>query len=107
MIRTDLMSLRRGTKLLHPRLEQGPRVVRAWPGLRVELHRAGAELRVVEPLDRAVVERDVRRLALLARPDGETVVLARHQHPAGAPVDDRVVRATVAERQLERLVPGR
>ena len=41
----------------------GQRVVRARPGLRMELHRARVLEREVQPLDRPVVQRDVRRLA--------------------------------------------
>src|SRR6476646_4059220 len=105
--RIDLMSLRRGTELLHPPLEDGPGVVRARTGLGMELHRPRAQVGVVEALDRAVVERDVCRLATLGRAHGEAVVLARHEHAARAPVDHGMVRAAVAERELEGLVPGR
>src|ERR1700751_2683868 len=75
-------SVRLGIRnLLHPRLEQRPRVVRPGPGLRMELKRAGAEVREVEALDRAVVEGDVRHLGRVARLHDEAVVLARHAHP--------------------------
>src|SRR6516162_7518627 len=107
MISTDWRSSRRGTEILHPALEERPGIMRPRPGLRVELHRACAELRVVEPFDRAVVEGDVCCLAALARPDGEAVVLARHKDAAGAPVYDGMVGAAVAERKLEGLEPGR
>ena len=59
--RLDVVTPRQGDYLLEPFADDRPRVVRARPGLRVELHRARAELRVGEPLDGAVVERLVRR----------------------------------------------
>src|SRR4051794_28559703 len=93
-------------KPIHPRVDQRPRVVRPRARLRVELRRAGAELGEVERLDSAVVEGDRRGLAPLARRDGEAVVLAGDEHPAALAVQDRVVRAAVAEGQLERLEPG-
>src|ERR671923_823058 len=85
-------------------VDQVPGVVRARAGLGVELHRARAQLWEVEPLDGAVVERDVRRLARLARLDGEPVVLARDEHAAGCAMDDGVVRTAMAEWELERAV---
>src|ERR1051326_5708876 len=100
------MSLRRG-KPFHPLLDDRPRVVRSRPRFRMELHRPGAQLPTCEPLDRAVVERDVCRLATLVRLDGEAVVLARHQHASARALEDGVVRAAVAERELEGLVAGR
>src|SRR3954469_4904259 len=102
------MLLRLGMReLVHPGLEQRPRVVWARPRLGMELQRAGAELRQLEALDRPVVERDVRHLARFARLDGEAVVLARDEHPAGKTLEHRVVRAPVAERELVRLVASR
>src|ERR671922_2848067 len=77
-------------------VDQVPGVVRARAGLGVELHRARAQLWEVEPLDGAVVERDVRRLARLARLDGEPVVLARDEDALAAPLEHRVVGAAVA-----------
>src|SRR5215217_1444617 len=68
----------------------------------MELNRAGAELRNVEPLDRAVVQRHVRRFARLARLHREAVVLARDQDAAGGALEYGVVRAPVPELQLER-----
>src|SRR4051795_13147880 len=66
-----------------PVLEERPRVVRSGPGLRVELHRARAQIGELEALDRAVVERDVRGLPGLGGLDREAVVLARHEDGAG------------------------
>ena len=90
------------TKLLDEALENRPRVVRAWPGLGVELHGARAQLGEVEALDGAVVQRDVRRLRALGRLDREAVVLARDEHAARLALEHRMVRAAVAERQLVR-----
>ena len=88
-------------------LEDRPGVVRARAGLGVELHRARTQLREVEALDRPVVEGDVRGLVGVRGLDREAVVLARHEHPPAAPLEHRVVRAAVAERELERPVSGR
>ena len=52
-------------QLLDKALEDRPGVVRARPGLGVELDRPGVEVGEVEPLDGAVVERHVRRLGAL------------------------------------------
>src|SRR3954464_10349067 len=57
--------------LLDPLAEQRPRVVRARPRCGMELHRARRQLREVEPLDGAVVERDVRGASLRRRSDRE------------------------------------
>src|SRR5262245_52077781 len=101
------MSSRRGSAhLLDPAVDQRPRVVGARAGLRVELHRARTQLRIGEPLDGAVVERLVRRGAVLGRRDREAVVLARDEDAAARALEDRVVRAAVAERELERPEPG-
>ena len=53
------------------------------PASGMELERARAQLREVEAFDRAVVERDVRRLGGLARAHREAVVLARDEDAAG------------------------
>src|SRR5437867_5419997 len=106
---TDSMSRRLGKRahLLDPPVDQAPRVVRTGPCLGVELDGARAQLGVLEPLDGLVVERDMCRLPRLARSDREPVVLRGHEHPARGTLDDRMVRSTVPERELERLVPGR
>src|SRR5919106_6080387 len=83
------------------------RVVRPGARFRVELERVSAKLRVVEALDRAVVEGDVRRLARLARLDREAVILARDEDATARPLEHGMVRTAVAERQLARLVAGR
>src|SRR4051812_42016235 len=102
MRQIEWMSSRRGiAHLLEPLGQDRPRVVWPRPRLRMELHAAGAQLRVREALDGAVVERLVRRAAVLGRLDREAVVLARHEHALRAAVEHRMVRAAVAERQLE------
>src|SRR5258706_14627565 len=102
------MSSRRGeAHLLDPLVQDPPRVVRARPGLRMELPRPRAELRVVEAFDGAVVERLVRRGAVRARSDGEAVVLARDEDAPGRPLDHGMVRPAMAERKLERREAGR
>src|SRR3954467_13372434 len=73
----------------------------------MELDGARVQLGEVEALDGAVVQRDVRRLAVLGRCDREAVVLARHQYAAGRPLAGWVVRAAVPEGELERLVVRR
>src|SRR6266404_5481996 len=93
-------SLRRGTQALDELSDDRPRVVRPRPGLGMELRGARPLARKIEPLDGAVVERDVRRLALLGRLDGEAVVLRRHEHATGGAIEHGMVRATMAERQL-------
>ena len=79
-----------------------PRVVRPGPRLGMELHRARAQLREGEPLDGAVVERDVRRLGRLGGVDAKPWFCARDEHAARRALEHRMVRAAVAERQLER-----
>src|SRR6186713_1046869 len=105
----DSMSRRLGKRahLLDPAVDQAPGIVRAGTCLRMELDGARAQLGVLKPLDRLVVERDVRRLASLARRNRESVVLAGDEHAARVALDDGVIRAAVTERELERLVPGR
>jgi hypothetical protein len=73
----------------------------------MELQAARAQLGIGEALDGAVVQRLVRRRAPLRRPHGEAVVLARHEHAAARAFQHRVVRAAMAERELERLEAGR
>src|SRR5262245_19375910 len=103
----EWMSSRRGmAHLLDPLAEDRPGVVRAWPGLGVELHRARAQLWVGDTVDCAVVERLVRDCSVGARLDGEAVVLAGDEHPAGRALHDGMVRAAVAERQLVRAHAG-
>ena len=78
------------------------------PGLRVELHRAGAQLR------EARAPRRCRRRARRASPRGASVGstakpwfwLVTSTRSVRA-LEHRMVRAAVAERQLEGLVPGR
>ena len=73
----------------------------------MELRRPRTLAWKVEALDRAVVERHVRSLALLRRLDREAVVLGRNKHAAGCALEHRMVRAAVTERQLVRLHSGR
>src|SRR5689334_511554 len=95
-MRIDRRSSLRGiAELLDPALDQRPCVVRPRPGLRMELQRACTELREREPLDGAVVERDVRRFCRLARVDAEAVVLRGHEHAAARALEHRMVRAAV------------
>src|SRR5436305_3247979 len=99
----DSRSRRLGIRhLLHPPVEERPGVM--WPRacLRVELHGACALAPEVEALDRAVVERDVCRLARLRRCDREAVVLRGDEHTFGRALDHRMVRAAVSEWQLVR-----
>src|SRR5687767_773527 len=84
-------SLRGMSELLHELVDGVARVVRARPGLRVELERAGAQLRERKPFHRAVVERHVRRLEAVGRLDGEPVVLSRHEDPAGRALEHGMV----------------
>src|SRR6185312_5031371 len=93
--------------------QRRPGVVRARARLGVVLHRGDWHPGQLDALDRAVVERYVRNppaaearieVATLARrADGEAVVLGRHEHPAGVELEHRMVRAAVAEAELERL----
>src|SRR5215210_1403536 len=93
--------------LLDPLLEDRPGVVRPRSGLRMELHRARVLQREVETLDSAVIERNVDRLPCFRGCDCEAVVLAGDQHAPGGAVEHRVVRTTVPEGELERLMSGR
>src|SRR6476646_2339943 len=96
------MSSRRGkARLLDPAGEDRPGVVRARTGLGVELHGPGSKLGIGEALDRAVVERFVCRRTIVGRADGEAVVLARDEHTPRLALEHRMVRAAMAERQLE------
>ena len=63
---------------------QRPRVVRARARFGMELQRARAQLREVEPLDRAVVERDVRRLLASVARTAKPWFCARDEHAAVA-----------------------
>src|SRR5690348_1286113 len=92
-----------GLQLLDEAADDRRRVVRPGRRLRMELRRACPQLRVVEPLDRAVVQRAVRDAGLVAGRDGEAVVLRGHENAPGAVVEHRVVRTAVAERELVRL----
>ena len=86
-------------------VEQDVRVVRARRRLRVELRGEDRQDPVAESLERSVVQVAVRRLDVRGqRPgvDREAVVLRRDRDVAGAEVLDRVVRAAMAELQLER-----
>src|SRR5436305_1605483 len=94
-------------KLVHPGVDEGIGVVRPGTGLGMELDRARAQLGEREALDRVVVERQVRRVALVLRAQGKAVVLARHEDAAARALEHRMVDAAVAERELERLVAGR
>src|SRR6476619_1475606 len=100
MMQIVSMSVRLGN-VVYPLLEQRPRVVRPRSRLRVELERLRAQLRELEALDRLVVERVVACVALVFRAHGEAVVLARDEHAARLALEHRMVRAAVAERELE------
>src|SRR3954464_14017662 len=106
----EWMSSRRGTThLLDELLDDRPRVVRAGPGLRVELHRTSVQVRIGEALDRAVVERLVRDAVAVARRNREAVVLARHDDASALLTrarNDRMVAAPVTERELVGVVAG-
>src|SRR5256714_13590017 len=94
-------------QLLDPLGDDRRAVVWTRARLRMELRRARAQLRVVEPLDRAVVERDVCHALVVARRDGEAVVLGGHEHARSAAIEDGMVCAAGPERVLERLSTGR
>src|SRR5947209_19155647 len=114
------MSLRRGNELQEA-VEQVAAVVRTGPSLGVVLHGTARHVQQLQPLDRAVVEVDVRKrgatevrlpahglvvrdraLALRSK-RGEAMVLGGDLHAARAQVLDRVIGAAMAEGQLERL----
>src|SRR5690349_20950742 len=95
----DLRSSLRG-KLGHPTFEQRPRVMRAWAGFRMELHRPRALRGKRETLDRAVIQRDMRHLGRFARVDAEAVVLRRDEHASARSLEHWVVCASMAERKL-------
>src|SRR6266508_1287278 len=61
--------------LLDPTVDQAPGVVRPGPCFRVELDGAGAQLGILETLDRLVIEGDVGRLARLAGRDRKSTRL--------------------------------
>src|SRR5438477_10892770 len=108
MMQIDSMSVRLGSsKLLDPDRDDRSAVVRPRARLGMELRRARTQLRVVQAFDGAVVERGVRDAVALARRDRESVVLRGDEHAARLVVDDGMVRAAMAERELERLVSGR
>src|SRR3954451_2795376 len=90
----------------NPGVDEGVRVVRSRPRFRMELDRACARLGEAQTFHRLVVERDVRRVALVLRAYGEAVVLARHEHAAARALEHRMVDPAVTERELERLVAG-
>src|SRR5688500_252818 len=73
----------------------------------MELHGARAQLGEVEPLDGAVVERDIRRLGALRGLDRGAVVLARDEDACRGALEHRVVRASMAEGGLVRAMAGR
>src|SRR5579864_9467567 len=99
-----LMSVLRG-KLVHPLLEQRPRVVRSGACFRMELERPRVQLRELEALHRAVVQRDVRRLARVCGAHCEAVVLARDENALVDTLQHRMIRAAVPEWELEGFVP--
>src|SRR5215510_14263061 len=74
------------------------------------LERERGAIGSLEPLQRAVEQRavrwaHVRRQRVLL--DREAVVLARDHHAPGIDLDDRMVRAVVAELHLDRLCAAR
>src|SRR5687768_14052232 len=92
--------------LLDPAVDEPPGVVGPWAGLGVELERLGAHPAQLEAFDGPVVERDVRLLPRVARRDREAVVLRRDEDGVRRALEDRMVRAAVAERELERPASG-
>ena len=94
--------LRRSVRfgMLGDPVEEGQGVERAGRGLGVELERE--EPVALEALDGAVVQRDVADLGAVGRLDREAVVLDGDEHAARVADAHRVVRAAVAEGQLER-----
>jgi hypothetical protein len=100
------MSVLRG-KFLDPALEQRPAVVRARAGLGMELHGARIQLGEVEPLDvpsyREIAVASESSSGVTANPWFCEVTSTRPD----VALEHRMVGAAVAERQLERLVPGR
>src|SRR6478672_11274969 len=87
-----------GLQLPDELADDRPRVVRARTCLRMKLRGARTLAREVEPLDGSVVQRHVRRLALLRRLDRETVVLRRDEHATRRALEHRMVCAAMAER---------
>src|SRR5262245_46163117 len=106
---TDSMSgrLGNGSQLLDPLGDDRCTVMRPRARFGVELRRARAQLRVVEALDGAVVQRGVGNALAVPRGDREAMVLRRDQNAASRVVDDRVVCAAMSERKLEGLASGR
>src|SRR5437588_3656406 len=106
-IRIFEMSLRRGNAL-EEAIEQVQAVVWTGSGLGVVLHRAAGNVEQLEPLNRAVIQIDVRqcrgaevrlpadRLVALDRAravwadGGEAVILGGDLHPPGLQVLDRM-----------------
>src|SRR6476659_10488966 len=82
-------------------VEEGKRVEWARGCLGMELH--AGEVVTREPLAGAVVQRHVTHI--LIGEHGEAVVLDGHENATRLRVANGMVRAAVAERQLERLVP--
>src|SRR3954451_22744172 len=96
-------------------VEQPQGVVGAGARLGVVLHTAGGYVEQADPLDGVVVEVHGGQLRgaelgvddLARRPrDRKAMVLAGDRDPPGPQVLDRMVRAAVAERELERLQAG-
>src|SRR5262249_53777487 len=96
---TDSMSGRLGNRsqLLGPLRDDRCTVMGPGARLGVELRRASPQLRVVEALDRAVVQRRVRDALAVAGSNREAVVLRRDENATGHVVDDRMVCAAVSE----------
>src|SRR4051794_33222270 len=88
--------LGKAAHLLDPGRENRPGVVWSGTSLGMELDGSGTQIAELQAFDRAVVERHVRRLAVLAGGDGKAVVLARDEHASGGPLDDRVIGAAVS-----------
>src|SRR6266571_586608 len=115
------MSSRLGIRQFQEAIEQVAGVVRAGARLGVVLDGGSPNVLELEALDRAVVEVQVRELGgaevglpadrlvtldpglAMWPPDREAVVLRGDLDPPRGQILDRVVGATVAERQLERL----
>src|SRR5512143_1341013 len=110
MIRTDLMSVRLGigSVLVHQIDEMVEKVFAIFGSrtrFRVPLKPERGPIRAADTLQRLVEQRHVRGLETVrqtALVDCKTMILARDDHAAVAQVFDRMIRAMVAMRHLDR-----
>src|SRR3954454_12906895 len=89
--------------LLDPLVDDPPGIV--WPRarLRMELHGPRPLAAELQPFDRAVVKRHVALVARVARRHREAVVLRGNEDRVRPTHENGVVRAAMAEGELERL----